>query len=137
MSDISITAANVKVGGSSAVVKRVQYGETITQGNALYLKSDGKWWKADCNLSVEASMSAGGGEALTPGVANDYGYVVTEGLINIGATLTAGEIYVLSANAGGIAPEADLASGWNVVIVGVAKTTALLNVKNWYSGATV
>jgi hypothetical protein len=138
MADISFTAGNVKLSGSSTSPRLVQFGETVTQGKAVYLKAaDGRYWLADANLSIEASMSGGGGVALTPGVAGDYGYIVTEGLIDLGVSMTAGGLYILSATAGGIAPNSDAVSGWNKVVIGAARTTAILNVKIWYTGAVV
>jgi hypothetical protein len=52
--------------------------------------------------------------------------VQTAGNINLGATLTVGQIYVLSATAGGIAPVADLATGHYPSILGVATTASNL-----------
>jgi hypothetical protein len=139
MADISFTAGNVKLSGSATSPRQVQFGEAVTQGQSVYLKaSDGQYWLADANLSVEASMSVGGGVVLTPASAAGYGLIVVEGLIDFGgAVLTAGGVYVLSNNLGGIAPNADAASGWNKVVIGTARTTAILNVKIWYTGAVV
>lgn len=128
MADLSITPQNVQLMASSTQTVRGIYGETVTQGQAVYLKeSDGRWWKADADLSTAAA--AAGGIALTPGAAGETGIIVTSGKMDVGATLTVGEIYVLSSTAGGICPEADLSTGENVTILGVASAADTLDVQ--------
>ena len=54
---------------------------------------------------------------------------LTSGTYTVGATVTVGSVYALSgATAGGIAPIADLTSGWftQIVLVGLTATTAKL-----------
>lgn len=108
MADLSITAANVAVGNASTRTKIVQFGETVTNGQSVYLKaSDGKYWKADVNASSEAAAAEG---VVLVGAAGDaYGAIVIEGQIIIGATVTNGLGYGVSATAGGIAPDSDFA----------------------------
>lgn len=135
--DLTITAASVKIIDENSTVRKVRFGETVTQGQAVYAKdADGRWWKADADSATEEETEAAG-IVLTPGGAGEYGYVVTEGLLNIGASLTVGEIYVLSDTAGGVRPEADNGSGDTVVIIGVAKTSSQLWVKPFASGTDV
>lgn len=135
--DLSITAANVKAAGSDAEILRVKFGETVTQGQAVYRKeADGEYYKADADLGT-APEAVVEGVAITPGVADDYGYVVTSGPVTIGAALTVGEIYVLSGTAGGICPEADLATGDRVTILGVATSASVLSVHPFASTAVV
>lgn len=131
MADLSQTAASVKVGASTTRTQRVQYGETITQGQPLYLHTDGKYYKTDANVSAAAALAKG--IALTPGVADDYGYMALPGttsgesLVNLGATLTVGVVYAVSATAGAIAPVTDISSTQFVTVLGVAMTAALLD----------
>lgn len=125
MADITVTAANVKPVGTSRTLQTVQYGETVTQGQPVYLKSDTKYWKADADTSAEAAAI---GIVITPGVADDYGVIVTTGQVNMGATLAVGQVYVVSVNAGGVAPYSDLGTGDYVTILGVASTTAILDI---------
>jgi len=123
MADITVTAANVKATSNSTAV-RVQYGEAIDQGEPVYLKAaDSKYWLCD---NVAAASAAIVGVALTPNIADGYGFVQTTGSIDLGATLAIGTTYVVSATAGGIAPEADIGTGEFVSILGVASSTALL-----------
>ena len=67
--DLTITAANVKVTDNTSTVKRVRYGETVTQGQALYAKdADGRYWLADAD-GASAEVAEAEAIALTPGVA--------------------------------------------------------------------
>lgn len=134
MADLSITAANVALGSSSTTYRRVQYGETVTQGQSVYLKAaDNKWWKADAN-ATESAGSGGVGVAITPGSTDGYGIVATEGLVNLGATLTAGAPYFVSSTAGGICPAADLSSTEYTTYLGAATSASLINLKPHASG---
>jgi hypothetical protein len=135
--DLSITAANVKIVDENATVTKVRFGETVTQGQAVYSKdADGRYWKADAD-SATAEVTEAEAIVLTPGSAGEYGYIVKAGLVSMGATLTVGEIYVLSDTAGGVRPEADIGSGDTVVILGVATTTSQLWVRPFASGVDV
>ena len=137
MADLSITAASVKSTGASPRISRVLFGETITQGQALYRKaSDGEYYKADADAGTDEAAEVAG-VALTPGGDGEYGYVVTQGDVAIGATVTVGEIYVLSGTAGGICPEADLASGDRVTVIGVGTTSTVISLKPFPSTAVV
>lgn len=135
MADLTITAANVQP-YSGASISQVTYGATITQGQVVYLNSgDGEYYLADCdNTSATATAK---GIAITPGGDGQIGLIVTAGDLDVGATLTVGEIYVLSGTAGGIAPEADLASLDYVTILGVATAADSLKVDISVSGAQV
>lgn len=124
MADLSITAANVGV-TSNAVVELVQVGETVTQGQPAYKKAlDGLYYKADANAS--SATAAAVGVFLTPASTNGYAMIAKSGSILAGATLTVGETYVVSATAGGIAPLADVTTGWYVTILGVASSASTL-----------
>lgn len=127
MADVTVTAANVKP-TSTAIVQNVTYGESVTQGQPVYLSS-GKYYKADANASATAAAAVG--IALTPGGTDEFGIIATGGTIDVGGTLAVGRVYVVSATAGGIAPSADLSTGHYVTTLGVATASnrLLLNVK--------
>lgn len=131
MADLSQTAANVKRGTATTPTRNVTYGETITQGQPLYLATDGKWYRCDANDG--AAKAACGGIALTPGVADDGGTIAIpsstpgQSLVNVGATLAVGMTYAISTTVGGIRPVTDAGSGEFVTTLGVATTTALLD----------
>lgn len=131
MANISQTAANVALGVSSAPQETVQYGESVTQGQPVYQHTDGKYYRCDANDGAAKANCKG--IALTPGSTNGYGNIMKpsavagRSVINLGATLTVGEVYVVSATVGAIAPIGDLTSGQYVTVLGVATTTALLD----------
>lgn len=133
--DVSITAANVKPVSDQIIDTSANAGEAITQGQTVYLDTDGKWYKSDANGT--AAKKDLKGVALNSAAVDQPLAVQKSGVINLGATLTVGTIYVVSATAGGIAPAADLVSGMDTIIVGVAITAANLKVNIFDSGATV
>lgn len=134
MADLSITAADM-IPASGASLGNGTAGATITQGQAVYLDaSTGTIKLADANLSAAAAAAVG--ISVSSAVAGQPVVYQRGGDLGFGAILTAGKIYVLSATAGGIAPAADLASGWKTTILGVATTTSNLAMHLHPSGAT-
>jgi len=98
-------------------------GESLVAGNVCYLKSDGKYWKADssvdttCNTDIllcNATISADAtGEFIELGE-----YTTT--------SLTAGSIYYISETAGAYTSTAPTTSTSIVRIVGYARSTTVL-----------
>ena len=130
MADLSITAANVAMHATAATTELVTYGATVTQGQTVYKDStdSNKCKLADCNGTAAVATVAG--IVLTPGDSGDKGYIATLGPIDLGVTLTVGEIYVQSTTAGGIAPEADVSTTDDYVsVLGVASAADQLEVK--------
>ena len=85
-------------------------GETVTAGQAVYLKSsDSKLWLADANGSVDTAAAVG--VSLHAALAGHPLTYISAGSLNFGAILLAGKYYVVSATPGGIAPVADLTTG--------------------------
>jgi len=72
---------------------------------------------ADANGSAETAEVIG--IALNAASLGQPLRVQTAGVISIGGTVVLATIYILGA-AGGIAPAADLASGWYTSVIGVA-----------------
>jgi hypothetical protein len=127
MADLTITAASV-VAGSGARKTTGTAGATVTAGQVVYLDaSDNKYKLADCD-SATAAVRSPAGIALHGASANQPLTIQVSGSITIGATVTAGVAYYLSATAGGICPVADLASGDYPVLIGLATSAALLNI---------
>lgn len=126
MAALSITAANVKAGSNARVVHGV-LGGTITAGQPVYLGANNKYLLADADASALTADVKG--IALNGGSEDQPVAVHVAGDIAIGATVTVGEIYVLDGTAGGICPEADLASGDWVTVIGVGKSTSVIDVR--------
>lgn len=137
MADLSVTAANVAK--SAGTTKYGTAGETITAGQALYLASgDSKLYLLDAD-DTEAK-AAFEGIALNGASADQPVAYLSAGdsaVINPGATVTVGEIYVASGTPGGIAPEGDLASSDYVTIIGIGLTSSTMSVIGESSGVQV
>lgn len=131
MAALSQTPANVAIGASSTITRRVQYGEAITQGQPLYENTDGKYYQCDANDGVAKSRC--GAIALTPGGIDAYGIIAVPGstpgqcTINLGATLAVGTTYSVGQTKGSIVPNADLTTNDWVCNIGVAISTSLLD----------
>lgn len=134
--DLAITAANVvPITPYTAVTGKlsgpISGNQAITAGMAVY--TDGTYWyAAGSGGNSLQSGNQGAGVALNscPG-ANQPVSVWQTGTLTLGATLVAGQTYVISATGAGtpqgkIAPVADLVAGNFVTILGVAKDTANL-----------
>lgn len=133
MANLTITAANVGHADSGLQTRTVQAGEAITQGECVYLKSsDSKYWLADADASSDTATATG--IALTPASADEYFTMATSGPIDLGATLTVGETYVVSATPGKIAPIGDLVTGDYPTHLGVAITAGKLQLNINASG---
>lgn len=137
MADLTQTAANVAINTDSTDVSVVQAGESVTQGMPVYLKaSDGKYYQCDADASEDTAEAKG--IALTPASADGY-FVMAgpDGGVNLGATLTVGETYVISATKGAIAPVGDLITGDYVTQLGIATTASNLKLNINISGVQV
>lgn len=119
--DVTITATSV-VPGSNAQYRYGVAGAAITAGQLVYLDVTTNTWKlSDANLSATASdvdgiaiNSAASGAPVT--------IVTQDDDLTLGGTTAEGTIYILSATAGGIAPAADLTTGWYAVVVALGKS---------------
>lgn len=135
MADLSITPTDVDVVTSTSG-SFVQFGETITPGQSVYRSTaDNKFYKADCTASATARIA---GIAISYASANTYGYIFSQtgGKLNLGVTLSKGEIYVVSDTAGGIMPITDLTTGQYFSQIGIAETTSNLQMRMWDSQIT-
>lgn len=136
MADLSVTAGNVAASASATVVVRTA-GGTITAGQPVYEDSSDSFHCKPAQADTSAKANAIG-IALNGAADGQPVSVCTAGDINVGATLTVGEVYVVSdAAAGGIAPVGDLASDDYVSVLGVASTASNLKLKLNVSGAQV
>lgn len=136
MADLTVTAASVLLTSGNLLTGTA--GATITAGQVVYLDSatstlklaqcDGTAAEADAvGISLHASLS---GQPLV--------YAPNGAVINIGATTSKTTSYMVSATAGGVAPQADLVSTNKIVYLGYATgTTGAFVVKINNTGAVV
>jgi len=101
-------------------------GESLVAGNLCYLKSDGKYWKADASVDTTCSqdllMCDATISADATGKFVEFGEWTTTGL-------TAGSIYYVSETGGAITTTAPTTSTSIVRIVGTALSTTVLKFK--------
>lgn len=135
MANVPISATAVKIVGAGAA-SQVQYGETITHGQVVYLDAATNRYKLALGSGSSAQANVFG-VAITPGANGDYGYVARGGTIvqlNTSAVMSIGRVYVLSGTAGAIAPEADLAGQSFSTILGVAVASTQLKLDIFAAG---
>lgn len=124
MAALTQTAANVALGGTAVLFQKVQAGEILTQGNAVYLKtSDSKYWKTDADAAASSVLA---GVAITPAAADGYFILQTAGPINLGGTLAVGVDYYIHTTAGAIGLIGELTTGDFASRLGKAITTSVL-----------
>lgn len=142
--DLAITASAV-VPSANARPANAPCGATITAGQLIYLDSTDtdsggrpKAKLADCNSATPAARVVAGIAISSASAGQELVYVYHDPALVIAASgLTANTIYVLSATAGGIAPAADVTTGWYLNVIAVAKsgTTIFFSAPGHYSGA--
>lgn len=135
MADLAITASAVKAGSNAAVTAGTA-GETVTAGQVGYKEaSTGKWKLADADHATEEVREPDG--IFLNGASDGQPVdVLTGGDLTLNAVLTAGTAYYLSPTAGGIAPLADVLTGDDIVLIGLATSTTNLRVMIFATGAT-
>ena len=136
MADLSITAANV-LWTSGTKVTGVA-GATITAGQPLYLDSTVNTLKLAQSDGTAAEADAVGIALHAAGSGQPVTYAGHGTTLNIGATTAKTTTYMVSATAGGIAPQADLVSTNKIVRLGYATATTgefVVDIKN--TGAAV
>ena len=132
MADLTITAGSV-IAGTGAQISDGYAASAITAGQLLYVNTSSLLAPAQANgattdeIAGVALNSAGTGQPVRFQHAGRY---------TVGATVAVG-VYVLSAaGAGGIAPEADLATGHYLSVWGSAVSTTVIEIKIHNTGAT-
>jgi hypothetical protein len=127
MADLTITAASV-LAGEGASIQHTTSGDTVTAGKVVYRDTATKRQELADSNSGTALAKRPNGIALNGASDGQPLAIVTSGPVTIGATLVAGAAYYLSDTPGGICPFADLATGEDVVQIGNAISTTVLDV---------
>ena len=135
MADITQTAASVAA-ASAAPFQEGTAGATIVAGDVLYKDSSSSEQLKLAINSAEASAEAVG-VALNGGATGQPIRYQTGGNINPGGTVTIGESYFVSPQAGKFAPDADVASGRWVTGLGVGVSSSLVALRISISGVQV
>lgn len=134
MADITVTPANVIVSTGATKVDGT-FGETVTAGAALYKKStDSEWYLAQADSATEDDLV---GIALDGGANAQPGFIQTRGNITIGGTVAIGQVYVVSALYGKIAPWSDLVATNYVTIVGIGISATVIQLTPQTTGVQI
>lgn len=128
MADLTITAASVDAGANARIVT-YDAGAAITAGQVVYKEASSGTLKLADNDSATSEVRSPLGIALNGAASGQPVSVLTEGNITIGATVAASVSYYLSSTAGGICPEADIASGDYNIFLGQGISTTVIKVK--------
>ena len=122
MPDLTISTVNLTSSRSRSTT--AQAGVAIAVGDLVYLNSStGKYELADASAASTADIA---GFAVTAADTDEYFFYVATETLDLGAILTAGEFYYLSATAGKICPHDDLVATNIVSQLGYAESTSSL-----------
>jgi hypothetical protein len=135
MANLTLTAANV-VPSAAATYSRAAAGVAIGAGDIIFLDTDRTFKLSDAN-AVAPANTVTGIAANSAAVGQPVAAVTADPALAIGGTVTQGEVLVLSATPGKIAPVADLATGYNVVILGVGDASNKVNFRPHAPGIVV
>lgn len=137
MADLTITAANI-VPGSNATIKHGIAAVAIACGKSVYLDPDTNTVKLSDNDDASAAVRETVGVSVNAAaVAGQPVSYIKDGDLAFGAILTKGETYCVSGTPGGICPRADVTTGDDLIIIGVASSTSNLQVGLRDTGATL
>src|SRR6478609_2383646 len=107
----------------------MEWPALLLPGKSVYLDPDDNLVKLADNDAVNAQEHDAVGISLNATAAAGQPVSYQKGGdLAFGAILTKGAVYCVSSTAGGICPQADIASGDELVILGVASTTSNLQV---------
>lgn len=139
MADLTINAALVNYSNQATLRREYSLGFASAQaGQIVVLNSSNQWVKVDANGSVGTNYGDTIGMLATGGNTNQPAVVIQEDPgLNVGAVLTNGISYWGSPNAGAVAPAADVTTGNVAILLGVARSTSVINFKPITTGATV
>lgn len=136
MADLTIVAASV-IAAAGATKESGVAGATITAGQVVYKETTTSLFKLADSNGASVNIKTPYGVALNGASAGQPIVVATAGAVTIGATVTGGVMYYLSATPGGIAPVADLATGMVASSLGFATSATVLTLKINLSGFTL
>ena len=134
MADLTQTPANVRINSTTQLTKVVA-GETVAPGEPAYrLAADGEYYQAGAST---AALAEAAGVFINYADDGDVAYIAIGGTIDLGATLAVGAVYVVSNTTGNIMPSSDLSTGEFSTVLGIATTTALLDLSIKASGVAI
>lgn len=131
MADITVTVASVVKGSGASVADGIA-AVTITAGVAIYKDTALGTMKLCIDDTAAEALCAG--VSLHATLAGQPIQWVTKGQVTLGSVLAQGETYIVSRNAGKIAPVADAVASAFTTIIGIAISASVLDVNIQASG---
>lgn len=120
-----IKTVNVTYPISGTVVDDMTAGESLVLGDAVYMKSDGKAWKADADGTATMPVMALAAETIAADAAGKF---LLSGFLYLAAwDWTIGGIIYASVTPGALSQTAPVGSGDQVQVVGVAITADIIH----------
>jgi hypothetical protein len=119
----ALTVTDTLVTFTSGQAVPITIGETVTAGQAVYIKaSDGRVWKAQADGTAAEATAVG--IMLAGGAAGQFAHYAANGsVINIGATTAKNVMYHVHTTAGSVGVAGDLTSGHYITRMGYATAT--------------
>jgi hypothetical protein len=125
--DVSITSTSVAP-SSSAKMRVYKAGAAITAGKLVYLEASTQTVKlADADSATAEARTAIGIATATAATGGLVPVCYKDSAFVIGGTVSNGAVYILSATAGGLAPVADLTTGWYAQVAGLGASTTTIS----------
>lgn len=128
MTDISVTPTAVKPANARTRIEEGVAGSSITAGQAIYADPADSYKLKPAVATNQTQAKNVVGIALNAAAVDQPLDYVVQGDVTFNSALTAGTVYVLGGNAGGIAPSADLAGARYGTILGIADSATNLRV---------
>ena len=132
MADITVTVASV-VRNETGVEDHGIAGATIAQGMTLYKDSSASDQLKGAITTTAATANCVG-IALNAARSGQPVAFCRKGSMNPGGTVAVGTVYIVSVNAGGIAPITDVLTGQFVTVLGVGTATNAIDINLQASG---
>lgn len=140
MTALSISAASVLLVSGTPLTDQVA-GEAFIAGAYVYRKStDGKWYKAQCDGTVDEAGATDCGMALATadavGARIDVATHAGSCIVSVGAG-AAGAVYMIAAAAGSITPVADLVTSNKATVAALGIGSNKLRLARLYDAGAV
>lgn len=116
MVDLVVVPANVQPGPGS-ITRNGIAAAAITAGDSVYIDSTGAIDLCSNDLTIVEAASRG--IALGDAAVGQHITYAVGGEVDMGAITAAGQVYIVGAAPGGIAPEVDAVAGEFVTVLGV------------------
>ena len=135
MADLVVTEADVTSNNTTQTYRSYQAGEAITAGQVVRIDgATGKLVKSQADTADNADIL---GIAITSAALDEYLVIAEGGSYITGATMVAGQYYVVSNTAGSLCLFSDLTTGQYATYAIYATTTTAATIRRLETGVAV